>query len=243
MFAIKDEKFDGPLDLMLHLIREHKLDIFDLDLNKLTDQYIDYINKLEELHLEIEAEYLVELAILIEYKSRKLLPKKNEEVEGEYEEDPKEILMKRLLEFQRFKNIATEFDQLYKLRQQSFSREVILNEDLTRHSDNKINANPYDLYKAMNNLLKRMELSKPLEVRNAIKELSIDDIKIQLKEKMLNFTSSFKLETLLLFNDKAHFVCSFLAVLEMIYRQELLFEINPNNDEVYLMKGSINGRD
>ena len=87
-FTVETTKFDGPLDLMLHLIKEQQLDIFDLDMEVLTDQYINYLQTMEKLELEIESEYLVELATLIEYKSKKLLPKKNEELEDDYEEDP-----------------------------------------------------------------------------------------------------------------------------------------------------------
>ena len=65
-FEIETEKFEGPLDLMLHLIREQQLDIFDLDMDVLTDQYIEYLNKMERLQIDVESEYLVELSILIE---------------------------------------------------------------------------------------------------------------------------------------------------------------------------------
>ena len=82
-FEVETRKFEGPLDLMLHLIHEQQLDIFDLDMEILTDQYIAYLHSMEELQLEIESEYLVELASLIEYKSKKLLPRK----EGEEEID------------------------------------------------------------------------------------------------------------------------------------------------------------
>ena len=86
-FEVETLKFEGPLDLMLHLIHEQQLDIFDLDMSVLTQQYINYLHAMEELHLEIESEYLVELATLIEYKSKKLLPKKEDEEEREIGDD------------------------------------------------------------------------------------------------------------------------------------------------------------
>ena len=73
-FFITIEQFEGPLDLMLHLIKEKELDLFDLDINILTDQYIEYLHTMEKMRLDIASEYLVELASLIEYKSKKLLP-------------------------------------------------------------------------------------------------------------------------------------------------------------------------
>ncbi|MBQ2582540.1 MAG: segregation/condensation protein A, partial [Erysipelotrichaceae bacterium] len=100
-FEVETLKFEGPLDLMLHLIHEQQLDIFDLDMEILTDQYIRYLHAMEDLHLEVESEYLVELATLIEYKSKKLLPKKEDEADDNLE-DPKDKLVRRLLEYQKY---------------------------------------------------------------------------------------------------------------------------------------------
>ena len=84
-FTVETMRFEGPLDLMLHLIHEKELDIFDLDMEVLTDQYIKYLHEMEKLKLEVESEYLVELAALIEYKSKKLLPKPSEDLNDEYD--------------------------------------------------------------------------------------------------------------------------------------------------------------
>ena len=87
-FKVTIEDFEGPLDLMLHLIKEKELDLFDLDVNVLTDQYIAYLDTMKDMHLEVASEYLVELVSLVEYKSKKLLPKDDSELEDAYEEDP-----------------------------------------------------------------------------------------------------------------------------------------------------------
>ena len=121
-FKVTIENFDGPLDLMLHLIKEKELDLFDLDVNVLTDQYMAYLNAMNEMHLEVASEYLVELASLIEYKSKKLLPKDQSELEDEYEEDPKERLVRRLLEYQQFKEVTSELNELYSERQNLLSK-------------------------------------------------------------------------------------------------------------------------
>ena len=84
-FKIMIDQFEGPLDLMLHLIHENKLDLFDLDMNVLTEQYLAYLDAMESLHLEIASEYLSELAALLEYKSKKLLPREKVEISEEYE--------------------------------------------------------------------------------------------------------------------------------------------------------------
>ena len=105
-FQISIDQFEGPLDLMLHLIKTNKLDLFDLDLHILANQYIAYIQQMRELKLEIASEYLSELASLIEYKSKKLLPREEVEVKEEYEEDQREKLVSRLLEYQKYKEAS-----------------------------------------------------------------------------------------------------------------------------------------
>ena len=97
-FKVTIDQFEGPLDLMLHLIKENKLDLFDLDIDVLTGQYLIYLDSMDQLHLEIASEYLVELATLIEYKSKRLLPKDESVLDEDLEEDPKDRLVRRLLE-------------------------------------------------------------------------------------------------------------------------------------------------
>ena len=92
-FTVLIDQFEGPLDLMLHLIRENKLDLFDLDMNVLTEQYLAYLETMESMHLEIASEYLGELAALLEYKSKKLLPREKVEITEEYEEDHRDRLV------------------------------------------------------------------------------------------------------------------------------------------------------
>jgi segregation and condensation protein A len=123
-FLITLDQFEGPLDLMLHLIKENKLDLFDLDMNVLATQYIDYIHAMQNLHLEVASEYLSELASLIAYKSKKLLPRETVEVEEEYEEDQRDQLVARLLEYQRYKEVSLALKEDYEQRQLHFSRPV-----------------------------------------------------------------------------------------------------------------------
>jgi len=91
--------FEGPLDLLLHLIKKSKMEIFDIEISDITNQYLNYIEKMTEMNLDIASEYLVMASELIEMKSRKLLPMKDEE-ENPEEENPEEQLKKRLLEYQ-----------------------------------------------------------------------------------------------------------------------------------------------
>ena len=138
---IKIDEFEGPLDLLLHLIKESKMDILNLQIEQITNQYLEYINKMEEMNLNIASSYLVMAAELIEMKSRLLLPRHEEEEEEE--EDPKEQLVNRLIEYQRYKDLTKEFKELEEERHQIFTKspesikeylpdiEVISNTDVT----------------------------------------------------------------------------------------------------------------
>ena len=147
-FLITLDQFEGPLDLMLHLIKENKLDLFDLDMNVLATQYIDYIHAMQNMHLEVASEYLSELASLIAYKSKKLLPRETVEVEEEYEEDQRDQLVARLLEYQRYKEVSLALKEDYEQRQLHFSRPVssLVEEwKVPVESDTLETQSPYDL--------------------------------------------------------------------------------------------------
>ena len=117
---IKINEFEGPLDLLLHLIKESKMDIFDLKVEVITDQYLEYINKMEEMNLDIASSYLVMAAELIEMKSRMLLPRHEED--EEQEEDPQEQLVNRLIEYQRYKDLTKEFKELEEERHKVYTK-------------------------------------------------------------------------------------------------------------------------
>lgn len=106
------ETFEGPLDLLLYLIRRHNLDILNINVATITHQYIAYLDLMQELELELAAEYLVMAALLAEIKSRSLLPSNNEQQTDEEDEDPRQRLIQQLLEYERFKNAAHRLDEL-----------------------------------------------------------------------------------------------------------------------------------
>lgn len=235
MFVAEIEEFSGPLDLMLHLISEHKLNLFALDVAVLCDQYLNYLNSLEEKHLEIESAYLVELATLIELKSKKLLPPKEEK---EPEKEDKEDLIKRLIEYQRFKDISLILDSLYKERQTQLAPPLIDSSYFVKENT-KIKGNPFHLYKVMNRVLRRFFLSKPLETKWTRREISLEDCILKLKAKLLHFDGTFKLEDILEgIDDTYEIVLSILAILDLAKNQVLHFE---NCEETILFKkGGLN---
>lgn len=231
-FEANIEKFEGPLDLMLHLIREQELDIFDLDMNILTEQYLAYLTKMEDLHLEVESEYLVELATLVEYKSKKLLPKDETKLEGEYEEDPKDALVRRLLEYQKFKEVSKELYESYEERNTQLSK-AISDSDLFKEEDNNelLDGNPNDLLKAMNKVLRRIELLRPVETKYTKKELSIDDRILQIKARLKDMDDTFNFDELVNDCHEIHeYIVTFLAVLDLAKNHVLSFSVDEDEN-------------
>lgn len=238
-FQAELDKFDGPLDLMLHLIREQKLDIMDLDMDILTEQYLNYLNKLEELNLEVESEYLVELSVLIEYKAKKLLPKEKISLEGEYEEDPKDRLVKRLLEYQRYKQASMNLYDNYLQRSDQYAKSLSSYEMFKKEEvENNFEGNPNDLLKAMNKLLRRLQLSKPLETKYTEKEISVDERSLEIKAKLMHLPEVFNFEELVKDCKNVHlFVVTFLAVLDLARNQILQFNVD-QNENIWLRRYS-----
>ena len=238
-FEVETLKFEGPLDLMLHLIHEQQLDIFDLDMEVLTDQYIAYLHAMENLQLEIESEYLVELATLIEYKSKKLLPRHSDELEDDYE-DPKDRLVRRLLEYQKYKEVSAALYDSFVERQDQLSKPLSLDRFI-KEADldaQKVEGDPYDLLKAMNKVLRRLQLSRPLDIKVTQKELSPEERILQIKARLKDLPETFSFETLIEDCDDLHeYVITFMAILDMAKDHYLAFTID-DNENIWFTRGT-----
>ena len=181
--------FEGPLDLLLHLIKKSKMEIFDVEISEITKEYLNFINEMNEMNLDIASEYLVMAAELIEMKSRKLLPNKNDEEEdGELEENPEDELKRRLIEYKKYKDSTLEFRNLEEKRLSYYTKAP---ESLEKYSKEKVENNGNlginDLLEAFQKLLERQEYNKPVNTKIARKELSVKErivtIRDILKEK------------------------------------------------------------
>lgn len=235
-FKVATEQFNGPLDLMLHLIKEEKLNLFDLDIQVLTQQYINYLNKLQEIHLEIESEYLKELATLIEFKSKKILPQDKSQLDTEYEED-KQDLVRRLLEYQAFKEVASSLGENYEERNQLFSK---VYEIQTEPLNDEIKGDVYDLYKAFNRLLKRININKNMQVKFAKKETSVEEMSLRINQAFANRKDQFSFQELIeLSQDIKEAVVSFIVVLDLIRLNIINYTVD-SQDEIWLKWGGEN---
>lgn len=239
-FTVSLEQFDGPLDLMLHLIKENKLELFDLDMDTLATQYIEYIHQAQDMHLEVASEYLTELASLLEYKSRKLLPREEVEVEEEYEEDNRQRLVARLLEYQKYKEVSEFFKNEFESRQRHFTRPVASLVDhwqVMQENDTLDTQSAYVLMKAMQRVIKRQVLLDPYETTVTIKELSVEERLDQLQSHIKDNTS-YSFEQLCQDCVDTHMVIvTFLAILDLIHQKWLTYTID-ENEMIWIMKGN-----
>ena len=226
------DKFSGPLDLLLHLIKQSNIDIYDIKIEQITEQYLDYIKKMEDLNLNIASSYLVMAAELIEMKASMLLPKP-ELVEDEYEEDPKEKLIQRLLEYQHYKDITSKFHELELDRQEYFTKKSSDFDEFQSVSTLADGIELTDLIKAFEKFLNRKEIEKPLNTKITTKEYSITLRSKQIKDiikknKKVNFQELFDIRS------KSYIVVTLLSVLVLAKNKELKI-IQDNNFEDILL--------
>ena len=238
-FTVTIDKFDGPLDLMVHLIKEKKLDLLYLDMSVLCDQYMAYLNSMQQLHLEIASEYLAELASLIEYKSRMMLPGKQDELPQD-EEDPRQKLVRRLLEYQQYKEASTALAQMFESRQQLMGKPLSVEADKyrTQREDQPVQGSPYDLLKAMQRMLHRIQLSHPQERSFSVKEISIEDRELEVRARLDRLPDTFRFETLLddCRDSLPKAIATFLSVLDLARLHILVFNVD-ENDVIWFGKG------
>lgn len=226
----KINEFEGPLDLLLHLIKESKMNIMDIEIEKITDQYMNYLDLQEKMNLEIASEYLVMASELIELKSKLLLPNpKNEEGE---EEDPREELVNRLLEYQAYKEITKVLQDKENLRKEIYTKapENIRNyveEDVSITTDVILD----DLVEAFKKYLERKKETKPLQTKITVNEVTVSsrrhDIKNLLRtKKRVSFFELFPVVS------KEYVIATFLAVLEMAKSHELTITQDGTFDDI-----------
>lgn len=211
------EAFEGPLDLLLYLIRRQNLDILDIDVAEITKQYLGYIELMASIQLELAAEYLVMAAMLAEIKSRMLLPR--QKTEDEDEEDPRAELIKRLQEYERFKQAAEDIDELPRMGRDIHraTAEAPDRDQQRPHPDVDIR----ELVTALADVLKRSEMFESHQVER--EKLSTRERMSQVMENLRDkqfvpFVALFTLE-----EGRLGVVVTFLAVMELI--KESLIEI------------------
>lgn len=220
------ENFDGPLDLLLHLVKETKVDIYEINMSEIIETYLNYIESLQELNIDVGSEFLVMAASLIHLKSKMLIGKTEEEQEtdDEYNITSEEDLKNRIIEYEKYKNITKELQELEARRKEIFTK---IPENLKEYKEKKELINDGltidDLLKALLKIEERLRYKEPLETRITKKEISVKEqilsIRNILKErKKCSFEDLFSKAT------KDYIIATFLAILEMTKQKEIILE-------------------
>ena len=228
-YSIKIENFEGPLDLLCHLIDKNKMDIYDINLSKITDQYIDFIKQMEEINLDVTSEFLVMSSTLLYLKSKHLLPK----VQEDEEEITEEELIRRIIEYKKYKEITSKLKEnflMYSKRYYKNAEEIKLPTqkieeeytpetipeiyiELLRRNTDKINENASNIEK--------IAITETYSVGDTVKEMYRELVKF----KKFTFNKLFSIKK----KNKREIVTAFSGLLEMsrrdkvITRQEELF--------------------
>ena len=232
-YTITIDAFSGPLDLLLHLIKESNINIWDIEIDKITKQYMDYINQMEKMNLNIASEYLVMAAELIEIKSSSLLPKP-ELPEDEYEEDKRENLINRLLEYEAIKNITSAFKELENSRNDIYTKvpsELTNYQEQIKYDEKVLDLS--ELINAFNEFMKRRELDKPLNTKITGKEYSVEKRNFEIKN-ILKVKKQIEFFELFDNFDRDYIVVTFLSILDLAKKQQLEIIQDKNFNKIIL---------
>lgn len=242
---IKITNFEGPFDLLLHLIKKNEMDIYNIKIYEITNQYLEYLNGMKELDLEITSEFIVVAATLLEIKSQMLLPKKDEKKEEE--EDPRKDLVQKLIEYKKFK-AASKFLRVRFIESgQVFSKKPETIEDKPSNASNDDilkNISMLDLYNLYNDLINRyrskINQNNTLEVKISADKYRIEDKMLELKEIIrVGGKYSFR-EVVRKCESKIEVVVIFLALLELIRMRNIAIFQEDSFKEIYIERISSN---
>jgi segregation and condensation protein A len=215
------EQYEGPLDLLLDLIRKQQINIYDIPIASITQQYLEYMQRALELDIELSAEFVYMAATLIHIKSRMLLPKDPELEKISPEEDPRQELVDRLLEHERFKNAAEMLQQKRMVEDASWSNPQIAR-FLSESDEPELAVSLFDLVKTLQTVLERAKNRPIYEVGK--EEVSIPDMIRYLERVFGAMHTGESLPAAELFDrqwSRRAMICLFLAMLELVRRQAL----------------------
>jgi len=241
-YQVKIDAFEGPLDLLLHLINRLEIDIYDIPVAQITEQYLIYIKTMSELKLDVASEFLVMAATLLAIKSKMLLPKHEEildedSTEISFEEDPREELVERLIEYRKYKEAAHDLKSMEEERGLIYTKAPSDLSDFAKERQperTELDVSLYDMLAALQKLMRRKKLQRPIATKITRQEISIEKRMTEIMDELVmvkgrrNFKDLFPIPT------KEHIVVTFLAILELIKRKVIDIEQHENFGEIFV---------
>ncbi|QAA32084.1 segregation/condensation protein A [Clostridium manihotivorum] len=244
--SIKITNFEGPFDLLLHLIKQNKMDIHDIKIYELTNQYMDFLNSMKEMDLEITSEFIVVAATLLEIKSRMLLPKPVKE--DEEDKDPKLDLVEKLLIYKKIKNAAAFLGKKSLYTGKIFTKKPEIIEDLSKDNNEDIflNITMLDLYNLFNELInnyKNKQNTNVIEKRIYADKYKLEDKMSYISDMVLKRRNIDFQNLLYECESKIEKVVTFLAVLELIKQRVIKVMQEDSFANIYIERNENIGQD
>ena len=233
-YKVKLDLFEGPLDLLLFLIKKNEVDIYDIPIEMITEQYLEYLSIIKVFNLNNVGEFILLASQLIYIKSQLLLPEEEQDGLDDIE-DPRSELVNQLLEYRKFKNAAINLDSLQKDEADRYPRfaKIVL-EETEEASQNKLDLNIFELLEAFSKILRTRGLESSLNITTETVTVSdkIKELREHLQSEMrITFTEFFKKN-----RTKLELICSFLAILELVKAGEISAYQNENFGDIILEK-------
>ena len=235
-YKVKLEIFEGPLDLLLYVIKKEEINIYDIPIAKITEQYLEYLNFMQLLDLKLAGEFLVMASTLLQIKSKMLLPLDERGPEEEEEMDPRAELVHRLLEYKKFKEAAGRLEDLEQEQLKIFQRRA-KPEFLDSTSDAEgeyFEANVFDLISAFSKILKTIPKKEFLEIIKdefTVEKKVHDLLHLLVVKPVIYFSSLFEKA-----KNKVEIIATFLAVLELIRLKEIAVRQKCAFDEIQIIR-------
>lgn len=238
-YKIHLEKFEGPLDLLLYLIKKNDIDIYDIPIATITDQYMEYIEMMKMLDLDVVGDFLVMAATLMQIKSRMLLPP--DPLSAQETVDPRQELVDRLKEYEQFKTIAEELKTKELQRQNLFTRmvdEEKMNEIKEDSQEVLFEATLFDLINALSQALKHVPDKSDYQVSQ--EEYNIDDKIHSLLHLLVERSRLSLMELFRRASGKSEIICIFIAVLELIRLKEIVVLQQRQFEDIEILRNTAN---
>ncbi len=240
-FEVKLPLFEGPFDLLLFFIERDELDIYDIPISKITNDFLDYVRQMEELNIEVASEFILVAATLMRIKSKMLLPRPVLDDQGN-EVDPREELVKHLLEYKKYKSVVDQFhkmedDELSKEKRGNLMKEL---KQLAENTNVEAELQDVTVYKLMNlfeRILKRHEASKNKPVHQVIQyPYTVEGQKKFIVETLTAKPRMAFTEILEMYPTRLGLIFNFLAILEMLALQILTIQIGEGHNNFWISK-------
>jgi segregation and condensation protein A len=213
-YEIKLDIFEGPLDLLLYLIRKNKIDIYNIPIAVITDQYLEYLEIMRSLNLDLAGEYLLLAATLVHIKSRMLLPV-TEEIDSDEADDPRTELVQQLLEYELYKKAAVKLDRRLLLERDVFKSGYCFPDDQEDdNNDSEIELEIFDLVEAFQKIISKIYDEVVLEID--CEKLSLPDIINSIMKRLSNECPLAFVELIGELRNRSKIVYTFLAILELM---------------------------